>query len=207
MFIVLLTLLRFTSTQAACPNACTKNGVCTGNSTCICENGFTGADCSLRFCAFGKAWADYPSAIDTAHGDAECSNMGLCNRATGVCKCRSGFQGSACQLTRCPGGVETGKDCSGHGICMPMREAAEYDDGFFLRSIGTTYNLWDASKIMGCVCDDGWAEYDCSLRSCPYGDDPLVGSVLDEIQAIDCLCGSGCAGSFRLDFRNELTTA
>ena len=66
MFIVLLTLLRFTSTQAACPNACTKNGVCTGNSTCICENGFTGADCSLRFCAFGKAWADYPSVCTSS---------------------------------------------------------------------------------------------------------------------------------------------
>ena len=27
----------------------------------------------------------------------------------------------------------------------------------------------------------------------------------DEIQAVDCLCGSGCAGTFRLSFRNELT--
>jgi hypothetical protein len=132
--------------------------------------------------------------------------MGICNRATGVCKCRSGFMGAACQMTRCPGGVETGKDCSGHGICMPMREAAEYDDGYALR-YATTYTLWDQHKIMGCVCDPGWTEYDCSLRTCPFGDDPLVTTgTSDEVQAIDCLCSSGCAGTFRLSFRNELTS-
>merc|ERR1711871_1887400 len=36
-----------------------------------------------------------------------------------------------------------------------------------------TYNLWDANKIKGCVCDDGFSGHDCSLRKCPGGHDPL----------------------------------
>ena len=28
--------------------------------------------------------------------------------------------------------------------------------------------------MQGCLCDDGWQGYDCSLRTCPYGDDPHV---------------------------------
>merc|ERR1711881_34526 len=36
-----------------------------------------------------------------------------------------------------------------------------------------TYNLWDASKIAGCICDPGFHGHDCSLRVCPGGHDPL----------------------------------
>ena len=31
--------------------------------------------------------------------------------------------------------------------------------------------------VRGCDCDDGWTAYDCSLRTCPYGDDPLTPAV------------------------------
>ena len=40
---------------------------------------------------------------------------------------------------------------------------------------GSTPNdpeTWDADRIYGCFCDDGYEGYDCSLRSCPLGDDP-----------------------------------
>ena len=167
-----------------------------------------GADCSLRRCPNGTAWADFPTATDVAHASAECSNMGTCDRASGKCKCRQGFSGAACQLMRCPGGVESGKDCSGHGVCMTMRQAASTVDGYgMLRK--TTYNLWDADKIFGCSCDPGWTGYDCSLRTCPLGDDPLetASGTNDEIQILDCLCGSGCAGSVQLSFRGQTTSA
>lgn len=36
-----------------------------------------------------------------------------------------------------------------------------------------TYNLWDANKLTGCVCDEGYSGHDCSLRKCPGGHDPL----------------------------------
>ena len=208
MLLLLLCLLLPLPTQSTCPNGCSKNGVCTRNNTCVCEYTHTGADCSLRFCPNGTAWADYSTAVDEAHAMAECSNMGICNRATGTCKCRGGFMGSACQFTRCPGGIESGKDCNGHGRCMPMSEAATFENGYNLVA-STTYNLWDADKIMGCICDSGWTHYDCSERTCPLGDDPLetATGTSDEVQAIDCLCTSGCAGTFQIHFRNELTAS
>ena len=42
-----------------------------------------GADCSLRKCPLGPAWADQATATDTAHALAECSNRGLCDRTAG----------------------------------------------------------------------------------------------------------------------------
>lgn len=29
--------------------------------------------------------------------DVECSNMGTCDRVTGTCQCRDGFEGQACE--------------------------------------------------------------------------------------------------------------
>merc|ERR1711871_967316 len=37
----------------------------------------------------------------------------------------------------------------------------------------SNYNLWDANKVAGCVCDDGFTGYDCSSLACPVGADPL----------------------------------
>lgn len=36
---------------------------------------------------------------------------------------------------------------------------------------------WDALKIFGCLCDSGYMGYDCSLRVCPFGDDPDTATV------------------------------
>lgn len=34
---------------------------------------------------------------DTAHWYVECSNKGLCDRKSGVCKCFAGYEGTSCQ--------------------------------------------------------------------------------------------------------------
>merc|ERR1712134_242019 len=36
------------------------------------------------------------------------------------------------------------------------------------------YENWDADMIQGCHCDVGWSGYDCSLKDCPKGDDPMT---------------------------------
>lgn len=46
---------------------------------------------------------------------------------------------------------------------MSMREAAALIDGDSLE-FESDYDGWDADMIHGCVCDDGWEGYDCSLR-------------------------------------------
>ncbi|POM78580.1 Tenascin-like protein [Phytophthora palmivora] len=76
-------------------------------------------------------------------------------------------------------------DCSGHGTCEFIEELAA--DTYHKKIGGTsgrTYQLWDQEKIMGCVCDPNYEGHDCSLRSCPKGDDPLTPNQFDMVQAI-----------------------
>jgi hypothetical protein len=51
----------------------------------------------LRSCPTGTAWGDRPYSTDNAHQLAECSNAGVCDRGSGICRCFEGFTGSSCQ--------------------------------------------------------------------------------------------------------------
>ena len=71
-------------------------------------------------------------------------------------------------------------------MCRTVREIAvsAYDRTFLDSSAGVNtyggitspyeYRLWDADANSACVCDTGYGGIDCSLRSCPRGDDPLT---------------------------------
>ncbi len=89
---------------ATCPLVngveCGGHGVCAGYPTykCNCHAGYMGGDCSLRTCPKGLFWFGLPSAADTAHDSyVECSNKGMCDRESGLCKCQSMFTGEACE--------------------------------------------------------------------------------------------------------------
>ncbi len=101
---------------------------------------------------------------DTAHYYMECSNKGLCNRATGICSCFDGYKGSACQRADCP--MSNDGECSGHGICKTIGDLAADDND-------NIYKLWDEKITMGCSCDAGYIGGDCSERLCKVGADPL----------------------------------
>jgi len=91
----------------------------------------------------------YPNMVDSdniimdnsAHEYRECSNKGICDRASGDCKCFDGYHGSACQRAHCP--VTGGLVCSGHGTCETVKEIAANDNN-------NIYNLWDEYSTMGC---------------------------------------------------------
>ena len=105
-----------------------------------------------------------PTAPPTmpAHPRVECSNKGICNKATGECHCFENYDGKACERTSCP------NDCSGRGVCLDQKALAEAE--------GATYELpWDGEKAMGCKCDPGYRGPDCSQKECPSGDDILGG--------------------------------
>jgi hypothetical protein len=207
--VILMVLVAFIAVResiADCPNGCSGHGLCgTPDRVCLCSVGFMGGDCSLRTCPQGLAWTDQTIKMDDAHNFAECSNMGHCDRSTGLCTCNPGFEGLSCQRMTCP------NMCTGHGTCQSMRYHATQKDPGDGQIYLYTEN-WDADKIYGCQCDEGYAGYDCSLRNCPRGDDPLTGkpeTVKDptelqqnERQKIKCLASGGY---FTLTFKKQTT--
>lgn len=155
--------------------------ICSGNGNmegtiCDCFEGFFGSSCENRACPVGPAWSDIANGDDSAHNLAECSNMGHCDYLVGSCVCLPGFEGEACERTSCPG------DCFGHGACMSMERRAALPD------VGLDYTtVWDAKRMYGCKCDEGYAGYDCSdRRVCPTGDDPMTTGQTNEIQYFRC---------------------
>ena len=63
------------------------------------------------------------------HGQlSECSGRGACSRKGGTCSCETGFAGRACERALCPGGIGEFGACSGHGLCLPMRDLVLRDD-------------------------------------------------------------------------------
>ena len=135
---------------------------------CECWPGFVGLNCAGRECPYGRALSDVPTGDDVAHGYLECSGRGECNREDGTCVCYSGTEGQACSKLSCP------NRCSGHGKCESIKNLARYHS-----SISYTYNGWDSGSAVGCRCDAGYESADCSLRSCPLGDDPLTNRTRD----------------------------
>lgn len=196
---------------AQCPGAiaCSAHGQCSSNPkyTCACSAGWTGADCSLRSCPTSVAWFTLPSEENVAHisETVECANMGVCDRITGTCVCSTGFTGTACTRMICPGNPT---ECSGHGTCLDMLSLAQLadingDNAFF--TYGAVPNnpyTWDATMSKGCFCDEGYEGYDCSLGSCPTGDDPLTTFQADERQLIKCTSSTGL-GSLVFTFRQQ----
>ncbi|KAJ8600357.1 hypothetical protein CTAYLR_000687 [Chrysophaeum taylorii] len=201
-----------------CPGeeACSNNGVCRGDGVvdddatpfpspaapeagwqaakpfyCACHAGWRDGDCGNRICPRGYSWFAYPSADDAAHdGLLECSGIGTCE--DGDCACPPPFAGAACEFMDCP------NKCSGTGRCLSMRElAVGYDD-------------WDADRIYGCLCDDGYAGHDCSLRTCPVGDNPATRGQTNELQLLKCVAtttthsssSSSSSGTLEVSFRD-----
>jgi hypothetical protein len=177
--IVALSALAYVS--ATCPNLCNGHGTCEANDRCVCFSNWQGADCSERVCSYGLAWVDAPSATNTAHWYAECSNKGVCDRKTGLCECFPGYEGKGCRRSTCP------NDCSGHGTCYfinqlkaaatdPTGRKVEVDYGTLAntRQDKIWYDNWDANKITGCQCDPYYEGADCSQRMCPRGDNRLT---------------------------------
>ena len=90
--------------------------------------------------------------------------------------CQPGYTGDACQRSVCVA------DCSGHGECVSIRERAERYDGMQYK-YKARYSSWDADMNFGCACHEGWTGPDCTMRLCPFGDDPMTQGT-KEIQSV-----------------------
>ena len=161
----------------------------------------------------GGGYESVSGSGSTVHGSAECSDAGICDPDTGTCSCADGYTGAACEYSSCPrGGGGTAPECGGNGVCLSMealaRGALNAMGDPSPRAYGSDPNdarAWDRDKMRGCRCSEGWGGYDCSLRTCPGGDDPQTQRQSNEVQRLTCKDGPDGAGRFRLKFRGEET--
>lgn len=200
---------------------CSGRGYFDSSGNCVCGSNFHGQNCEFQYCPFGPSWLGLPYASNARNMSlSPCSDMGFCNPRTGECSCRDGYAGRACERLACPtlkqevsyrrsivtisaegsyervlpATVTSTLQCSGHGVCLTLREAGRGFDGLALRHPPVEYQNWDADKLQGCLCDYGWEGYDCSRRSCPKGrdpSDPLTPFLKEEIFYLQCQASSG----------------
>ena len=108
------------------------------------------------------AWVGDVVKSNDLHPIAACSNKGICDRKTGLCRCFENYEGLACERTICP------NNCNDRGVCMSIHQLATESN--------REYTVpWDSHKQYGCSCDLGFRGIDCSLIECPSGPDPMKG--------------------------------
>ena len=134
---------------------CGHNGRCDGTThKCVCYDGWSGINCQVKSCPKGLSFFDEPLASDTAHQLSECSNQGICDHKKGVCSCRKGFTGQACEIKDCIRNINTGEACNGRGWCYNIAKfytlyGYSYGD---ITNNQTYPNNWDAFNWYECVC-------------------------------------------------------
>ena len=204
--------------------ACSSHGVCDDAGTsgpnggptykCTCSVGWFGDDCASRRCASFRAWFDLPTEHQTAHGLAECSNMGLCENTRGECECAPGYEGGACERRSCA--QAGGMTCNGHGKCLSMAQLAEVSSDNGVARTGLTYGQtpndarrWDHDMMHACKCDPGWAGVACGEQICPKGDDPRTLGQVNKQETFTCTAADAAslASTFTLSFRDQATAA
>eukprot|EP01039_Chlorochromonas_danica_P002765 gene2765-3018_t len=156
---------------------CNGRGYRDAYGLCRCSANYFGQACEYKSCPFGKSWLSAPVEDGVRNSPlVPCSNMGFCNIHTGLCECRNGFEGRACERMACPSTAVNNLTlpCSGHGTCLTMRDAGRSFNGLNLVRAPLEYGNWEADRVQGCYCDYGYEGYDCSRLSCPKGRDPSV---------------------------------
>lgn len=189
----------------ACPGHCSGRGTCTKGGVCECEDPYFGTTCESKRCP------------------KDCSGAGTCDESTGICACKSGFDGSGCEreLTKdCPNGCN-----APHGTCVQASESAikaggsgvscECKEGFTGKDCGFDARCPDdgpsderfacsghgvcASKT--CECEPGFEGKNCASKKCPK-DCSNHGTC--DTETGECMCedgfrGEDCATAFKCD--------
>ena len=158
----------------ACPMDCSRHGICEYNF-CVCDEGFTGDDCSKVTCPRDECVYDYIAHKQICY---QCSERGTCNGFTGQCECDFPASGLSCEFTECL------NKCNGKGTCDRRNQNSL---GF-----GT------------CLCDlkDGIPAYvglDCSTPICPKQNITISDEVCNGRGTCvdgECVCYPGFSDSY-----------
>ena len=197
LLVALLLCVFLPTGEAKCHNSCSGHGSCGSDGRCACSTGWdVVGDCSWKSCPSGAAWFDKATNTTSAHRVTECSNNGVCNYQTGLCKCSAGFTGASCDRSSCP------NSCNGHGTCESLYDVGRYD-GVVDSSTNARpqYVNWESRLFSMCRCDWGYTGGDCSYAMCPKGNNPrTINQFHRSINLWTGAAGSGrLTGNFVLD--------
>ena len=176
-----------------CKNSCSNHGSCVYDiegvngtpdfdGVCKCHTGFSGVDCSEKQCPLGL-----PNQF--AKAEEECSGdiHGECDSKTGVCACKPGFGGFACEFS-CPSGTpsHSGKFTDDKGKNTPTEGA-----------------LWNESRPLvglghGACSGHGQCVTSADGKARCHCEEGLSGPACDQEQQ----CEKGCSNHGRC-FRGE----
>uniref|UniRef100_A0A8C5AN65 Zmp:0000000846 n=1 Tax=Gadus morhua TaxID=8049 RepID=A0A8C5AN65_GADMO len=134
---------------------------------CVCEPGWSGANCSEASC---------PNA---------CHAQGRC--LDGRCHCFPGFSGDDCRWQACPRDCgESGACVDGRCVCNPGFQGDDCSQADCLNSCLGRGRCEDGD----CVCEEPWGGLDCSELTCPS-------DCYDRGRCVNgtCYCDEGYAGA------------
>jgi len=211
-----------------CPNHCNNKGLCL-NGLCMCGEGWVGEDCGQPYFSPGV------KASDLVEGDSEginrlsgpstnfsevgrvitsgevcgegglCSGHGTCDTTTGRCICEKTYTGDTCEIGHCPGFLEAGEDCHGHGLCFGGK--CQCEPGWGLLEGSTELNACqhkvcasDCGSNGECVggecrCKTGWTGPTCREPHCPLGCAHGRCTLPSLRGPGECLCDDGWVGA------------
>ena len=199
---------------------CAGHGQCIGvdlrKPLCVCDGGWSGANCARKECR------------------PACAN-GTCNYETGRCTCNAGFTGLNCTLPLCPDNcneeLDQGKclkipgevqrcecnraenwggpacatyqcplGCSGHGLCDPASLGCKCAVGWEGAACDVNYCKMSCSghgkcsqKRKRCECEVGYQGQFCSKKQfCPWNNCSMSGICDPAMQK--CICRNGYFG-------------
>ena len=136
---------------------CSGHGHCNvATNKCFCSEGWHGIECAQATCPKDYPFFAEPNTVKKARWDkVECSDMGICDRMTGMCHCRPGFVGPACNILDCDRDSATGDECSGQGRCENLHDTYKLFGLAYGKQRGQDSSrpeTWDATRIRNCLC-------------------------------------------------------
>jgi hypothetical protein len=182
---------------APCLDNCKGHGLCR-DGTCVCDEGYEGANCGDLSCPVGIAQGNATAS--------ECSSQGACDFSRGRCECFTGFAESEtgihnCEGLACPGLMQIGEyteltpedlgldpvagdgdvafhHCSSNGVCNFTTAVCTCP--FFWVGPGceemrcpnncTAHGVCNQNRT--CSCEAGYTLRDCSGLACPHNEWP-----------------------------------